>query len=126
MALERQDNAVLLRGRDAREDVDLLNDPSQCGIGHPLQFTAQHNPARGESHLFTDMLRHQFIVTGHNLDMDAILFQRLQHLGHVCFGGIGKGQEAQQDQILLLRFPIGVEFRYRTIGDGEDPIPLRA
>ena len=89
-----------------------------------LQFAAQDNPAARESHLFADMACDQFIVARDDLDLHAIVFERLQHLGHIRFGRIGKFQEAEQNQRLLIRFAIALLLRERAIGDSKHTVSL--
>ena len=48
-----------------------------------VKFTAQHNPTGIQANLFAHVAGDQFIVACQDLDLYAITFQRLQHLGRV-------------------------------------------
>ena len=109
---------------ETRKDVDRKHHPSQRGIGHMLHLAAQYYPATRESHLFAHMACHQFIVARDDLDVHAIVFERLEHLCHIRFGRIGKFQEAEQDQRLLIRYAIALLLRQRAIGHRKHTVSL--
>src|ERR1051325_1647528 len=76
--LERQDNSVFLRRRDAREDRSLLDDMRECGIGHLFKFITQNDSFAVEAYPRADMLRHQFVIAGKNLDFNSVTSQSEQ------------------------------------------------
>ncbi len=55
-ALERQDDAILLRRGDPREYIDFLHHLGQRRIGHFLQLAAQDNPIARQANLLADVL----------------------------------------------------------------------
>src|SRR6266446_2372472 len=84
----------------------------------------QHNPTALQANLLTDVAGDQFIVACQDLDLYAITFQRLQHLGRIRLRRISKGQEAKQYHILFVRYAI-VRFLWdRAVGHSEGTIPL--
>ena len=122
---ECQNDAVLLDRRDTSKHIRLLDDLRESRIGHVIQFTSQHDTAAIQPNLFADMAGDQFIVTRQDLDLHAISLQRLQHLGYVRLGRIGKGQKAKQDQGLFVRLAVSRLLGNRAIGYREHPVALR-
>ena len=69
---------VFLRRRDSRKHGSLLDDMRQRRITHALKFITENNAFTFEANLGADVLRHQFVITRQNLDLDTIAFQCAQ------------------------------------------------
>ena len=95
-ALEREQDAVLLGGRDAREQGRALGHVLERGVGHRLDRVAEHDVAEVEPDLGADVASDALVVAGHDLDRDAVARERGERLRRVGQDRIGERQKARE------------------------------
>jgi hypothetical protein len=97
-----QDDPILLGGRHAAEEVDLLHARRKCRIIHLLDFSTGKDACYWEAELREDMLGHQFVVAGDDLDRDPVGGKS----GQGCLGAllwrIEEGGEPRKDQFRFI------------------------
>ena len=69
---EGMNDAVFLHGRDAGEYRRLFRPMLERRIAGRFEFLTQHDSGILNADLFANMPRHQFVVAGQDLDVDAI------------------------------------------------------
>ena len=75
----------------------------QGRVVHASDLVAQDHLLAVDSDLRADVLGHQFIVAGQDLDLHAVAPQGGDRLGRTLKRRIGESQESDQDQIALVR-----------------------
>jgi len=85
--LQRLDNPLLVRGRDAGEERGLFGSVGKLLVSHLLQLIAQQNEFRGKPHLFAYLAGDQVVITGQNLDQHAMPCKSLMAAVAVSLGG---------------------------------------
>ena len=106
-ALERLDDALLVRGREAREDVGPSTASASCASGHRLDLAAEQDFFRINADFGADLARDEVVVAGQHFDGDAVLAQRGDGFGGGVLGRIEEGEIAGQDQIAFVGLGVG-------------------
>ena len=99
---EGEDDPVFLDGRHAAEEVDLFHPHHERGIVQLLDFRAGQHADHRKAEFTADMLGHQFIVAGNDLDRDSVGGQSRQGRLGALLGWIEEGGEARKDQFRLI------------------------
>ena len=113
-------------GRHSREYVGFLGDVEKSRICHMLQLGAQHDPRAVYSDLFADVLRDQFVVTGENLDSDAIRPQRGDRVFDSFNRRIEEREESGKRKVTLILTLPTLGALNLAIGYGKDAQTVRA
>src|SRR5207253_10863322 len=79
--LEREDDPVFLRGRDAGKDGRVLSYRSESAVGHALDLVATDDAGTVEADLTADVLDDKLVVAGEDLHLDAVAAERAECLG---------------------------------------------
>jgi hypothetical protein len=94
--LERLDDPLLVRRRDAREERRVLRGRCELRVGHLLDLVAEEHRVGAQAHVLADLAGHEVVVARDDPDRDAALF-RGEPLGpgrepRVHAGGIERGR----------------------------------
>jgi hypothetical protein len=127
----REDDTVLLRGRDAREQRHGLDGGGERAVAHPVDLGARDHSGDIEPDLGTDVAGHQVVVAGEHLDRHATVAQRAEGLLHTAQRRIEKRHEAGHRERPLVVPPVsglGGDARVRHpehAGAGRAEAPIR-
>ena len=88
--LQGQDDAVLLRGRDAAEEVDLLDPRAQGLLAERRHLGAGEDAGNRNFQRAAEVMGHPLIVAGQDLDRDAASPEGLDGRPAPCLGGSRK------------------------------------
>ena len=97
-----EDDPVFLGRRHAAEEVHLLHPRRECRIIHLLDLCAGEHPGYGKAELRADMLGHQFVVAGDDLDRDPVGGKSGQSRLGALLGRIEEGGKARKDQFRFI------------------------
>ena len=75
-----------------------------------------------QANFMADPSRHDVVVPGQNLDLDAVVFQGRERFGDHLFGRIEKGEDPDPHQVTFIGDGIGPIRRGQSLGgDRDDP-----
>ena len=127
LVLECADDALLMRRREARKDVGLLNRLGQFLVGHCLDLAAEKYVIRVQAYFAADLARDEIVVPSQDFDSDAVVLQRLDRRASAVFRRIEEGNVTLEDQLALV---ILVDQRIvagdMLVRDGEHAKAIRA
>src|SRR6266446_3237052 len=124
--LEREDDAVFLRGGDAGEDGRLLSYRGESAVGHALDLVATDDAGTVEADLTADVLGDKLVVAGEDLHHDAVAAERAERLGDAFHRRVEEGHEAGEHELTLVAGGIHGLGRHYRVGDGQNARSLRA
>ena len=90
------DQARFLVRRDARENGGRAHRLRQRLVVQLLDVGALEDPANGHGKIGADLLRHEFVVTGDDLDLNAELLEPRNRSRGIGLGRICEGEESRQ------------------------------
>src|SRR5690242_21481161 len=101
-SLERVDDPVLLRGRDARKDTRAFGDPGEGGFVHRLDLVAENDPVAIDANLAADVPSDELVVTREYLHLDPVVAEPGDRLCGALEQVIGERQEACERELALV------------------------
>ena len=119
VATKRLDDALLVRGREAREDVVILDGGAQVGVAHRLDFRAEQDFLRGNADLAADLTRDEIVVAGEHFHPHAVGLQCGDGGGRGVLRRIEKGEVAAQDEVGLVGLRVCGAAVHIFVGHGE-------
>src|SRR6185312_11696942 len=100
--LQRQNDSVLVIRRYSRKYAGALDQMSQSGIAHLVEFSAQHDPPGIDTDLRADVLRDELVVSGDDLHLHAISLECGDSIARAGQWRIEKRQETNQRHLMLV------------------------
>ena len=107
-SLERENDPVLLRRRDAREHRRLLREMAERRVVDPRDVLAGHDLLIVQPMRSADVTGDQLVIARQDLDGDAVALELRQHLADIREDRIGEADEAGQHEIGLVVARVGV------------------
>jgi hypothetical protein len=100
---QRKDDATLLVGVDAGEQVDVIDLGHQCAVGKLLDLGAGEDAPRGQADRRGDMADDGGMIAGDDLEADARSGEACDRVARVALGWIGEHAEADERQLAFVR-----------------------
>ena len=119
--LERAEDPMLLRRRDAGKDVRLLCDPREGALVQVLDLTAKDDPAVVDADLAADVPSDELVVAGEDLHLHAVAAQAGDGVGDVLEEMVGEGQESRQGELAFVGRLEARGPRHAAMGDRQHP-----
>ena len=94
-------------------------------VGHALKFFAKDQLWVVEAHLFANVPRHKFVVSGEDFHFHPVPLHGCKREGRIRARRIGKGQKSSQDQGMFVGHIETAVCVNPSIGDRQNPKPLR-
>src|SRR5690349_25057075 len=95
------------------------------GIGHPFKFITQNDSFAVEAYPGADMLRHQFVIAGKNLDFNSVTSQSEQRRLRALQRRIRESQKSREHQVLFIFGPVSLLRRNTGVSNRQHTKALR-
>ena len=118
-ALQREDDAILLRRGHAREDRGLLGNVTQRRIVETIELVARDDGLVADADLSTDVTRDHIAIAGDDFDLHAVCLELRERVGGIRQDGIREAEKPGQDELGFIGSRVRRPSAESTIRDRE-------